>query len=219
MSQTKTIVVGNGKGGVGKSFFSLNAVIDLNDRGLPTVMIDGEKRTWPNANRLLAVDSSINTFTIETMEECIEAVEQSRNRGYNVVIDWAGELTDEVEELSRIADLWVVPFTFGEQELIQTRPTVTLLRAQQLLRNGDPEAWIFFNETRKRDASVKKYRDLLEPMGVPIAQARLRKLDEYRDFRTVLRDPALDNNGAATDFRLLMDEIVMPYFFDGAANA
>ena len=219
MANGKAIVVGNGKGGVGKSCFAANAIVDLNDRGFPTVGFDGEKNTWPLVTRLNAFDESLQVFPIETLEECLAAVRQATSGGYNVVIDWAGELTAEVEHLSRIADLWVIPFTFGEQELIQTRPTVTLLRAQQLLQDGKPDAWIFFNETRKRDASIKKYRTLLEPMGLPIAESRLRKLDEYRDFRSVLRDPSHDRNGAATDFRHLMDEIVMPCFFREAANA
>lgn len=212
------VTFGNGKGGVGKSFAAANTVVELNDRGYRTAFIDGQKDSWPTAKRLSLFDRSIHTYPVSSIKELRVAIERARALDFHVVIDWAGELTHDVAELCSLTDLFLVPFTFGEQEFLQTANTITLIRAQQLLNGGKPDAYVFLNKTRKRDASVRKYRKLLGPLGLPIAESRLRTLDEYRDNRSVMRDPTLNSNNAATDIRALLDETVMPHFMDMVAN-
>lgn len=213
------IVFGNGKGGVGKSFAALNTVVELNDRGYPTALIDGQAGNWPTSKRLTLFDKEIPTFPVGTIRELRQAISKSADAGYHVVADWAGEMTDEVSELCSLCDLVMVPFMTGEQEFIQTTDTLTLIRAHQLTRGGKPEAWVFFNKTKKRDASIKKYRQHLAPLGIPVAETRLRLLDDYRDNRSVMRNEALDDNDAATDFRRLLDETIMPHLAtEEAAN-
>ena len=217
-SKKMIIVFGNGKGGVGKSFAALNTVVELNDRGYPTALVDGQAGNWPTAKRLGLFDGEIPTFPVSDIRELRQAIKQSTDAGYHVVADWAGEMTDEVSELCSLCDLILVPFMTGEQEFIQTSDTLTLIRAYQLTRGGKPDAWVFFNKTKKRDASIEKYRQHLAPLGIPVAEARLRLLDDYRDNRSVMRDEAFNDNNAASDFRHLLDETVMPSFAQRASN-
>lgn len=202
--------LGNSKGGVGKSTIAANVVVELCDRGYPTALIDAEKNS-PTARRLLKFDPSLVVHAASSLEEINEAVELFTNRGHHVVIDSPGRTGDELTALCLASDMVLIPMQTTEQDLLQTTDVLTLVRAFQRRMGGRPAAAIVLNATRRRDIAARRFRAGLLPLGVPVAQTQLRRLDDYRFNVSVMRDAELNRQGAADDIRQLVEELILPH--------
>jgi len=202
--------LGNSKGGVGKSMIAANLVVELNDRGYPTALIDAEKNS-PTARRLLKYDASLMVNAASKLEEISDSVELFSAAGHHVIIDSPGRTGDELTALCLAADVVLIPMQTTEQDLLQTTEVLTLVRAFQRRMDGKPAAAIVLNGTRRRDIAARRFREGLLPLGVPIAKTQLRRLDDYRFHVSVMRDAELDRQGAASDIRQLIDELLLAH--------
>lgn len=204
------IAVANPKGGVGKTKLATNIAVELYDRELRPKYIDGEKY-GPNAEKLSKFDGRIPTYVAKTYDEILLAIQDNRRTADCVVLDLPG-LDDATElfELCTPADLIIIPMQTSQVDLDQTKPFLKLIKAEQLRTGGAPETSLVFTYTRKNDRTARAYRRAMAPLGIPIAMTQIRRLDQYRDYTCVMRDPLLDEVEAATDVRALIDEIIWP---------
>lgn len=203
------ITIASPKGGVGKTATAINIVVELWIRGMRPRFIDGEPH-GPNAKVVSDFEPLIPTYRATTYDELELAIEDNREQSDYVVIDLPGIKPDPLFTLCTPADLLIIPMQTSERDLRQIKPFLKLIKAQQLRTGGLPEASLIFTFTRQRDLSARSYRQALQPLGIPIAETEIRRLDDYRDNACVMRDPLLNARGAATDIRSLIDELISP---------
>lgn len=197
------------KGGVSKTNIAVNMVVELYDRGLRAKYVDAEPR-GPNAKSLSEFEPAIPTYRVTNYDELQLAIQDNAEQTDCVVIDLPRIDAAPLFKLCTICDFVIIPMQTSQRDLDQTKPFLKLIKAQQLGNGGSPEAALVFTYTRKGDRSAKAYRRAMAPLGIPIAQTQIRRLDHYKDNTCVMRDPRLDTKGAATDIRTLIDEIITP---------
>lgn len=212
------IAAANTKGGVGKSTITMNSAIELLDRGFRVSFMDGEEG-HPTGDALRRFEPKLDVWSSTQLEDIDDQIEKRRNEFDIILVDTPGKTGDAVTGLCLLADLILVPLQTSKRDLRQAAPVVRRIRQVQKVTGGRPAAQLVLNFTRKRDRSAKAYREQLIPLGIPIANTQLRRLDDYKDNDVVMRDAELNKEGAASDIRTLLDEVVVPWLdFSKAAN-
>lgn len=197
----------NTKGGVGKSMIMTNAAIELFDRGFRVSFMDGEEG-HPNGEVLSQFEPKLDVWWSTTLEEIDDEIEKRRSEFDVILVDTPGKSGDAVTALCLLADLVIVPLQTSKRDLRQAAPVIKRIRKVKKATGGRPLAYIVLNCTRKRDRAARIYREQLTPLGLPIAETQIRRLDDYKDHDVVMRDPDLNQEGAATDIRSFVDEVI-----------
>jgi len=205
----QTVGLASSKGGAGKSTLVTNLAVGVWQSGLPTALIDAELR-GPTARLLNEVVPEIATSVATNREEIAAEANKYRNEGRIVFLDAPGKTGEQMNTVCRISDLVIVPIMICERDLIQSTDALALIRSFQISQQGKPDAVILLNGTVHNDATANQFRKALEPIGVPVARKQIRFLNKYKRNTTVMLDPKLDSEKAASDVRDLIDELIVP---------
>lgn len=205
----QTFGLASSKGGAGKSTLVTNLVVGVWQSGIPTALIDAEPR-GPTARLLGEVVPEIATSVVTQREEIAREADRFRQEGRVVFLDAPGKTGEQMNTICRISDLVIVPIMICERDLIQSTDALALIRSFQISQEGRPEATILLNGTVHNDATADQFRKALEPIGISVAKKQIRFLNKYKRNTTVMLDPKLDREGAATDIREVIDELIMP---------
>ena len=217
-----TMIIGlaNSKGGVGKSTLARNLVVYLNDQGYKTALIDAEEDA-PTATLLGRFDSKIITRSATTLDSIDDAVSELSGDGYHVVLDAPGKEGDQVSTLCLLSDLVLIPLCVSEQDILQTVSVIKLVRRQQeRSRDGKPLASVVLTRTLRNDIGVPSVRKNLARLGIPVAVSEIRERVAVKRNVSVMRDQSLfENRGPASDFKELIDEVVLPHLLPTKRSA
>lgn len=205
----QTFGLATSKGGAGKSTLVTNLAVGVWQSGIPTALVDAESR-GPTARLLNEVAPEILTTVATDREQITKAVNSYRNEGRIVFLDAPGKTGEQMNTVCRISDLVIVPIMICERDLIQSTDALALIRSFQISQQGRPDAAILLNGTVHKDATADQFRKALEPIGIPVAKKQIRFLNKYKRNTTVMLDAKLDVEGAASDIRDLIDELIMP---------
>ncbi len=187
-----------------------NIMVALHDCGRKVALLDTEEGA-PTAKALSAFDTDLTVRCCTQLEEIDDAISELKREFDVTVVDTPGKTGDAITTICRIADLIIVPIQTSRRDLRQVVPVIRRIQTVQRVTGGKPQAVIVLNFTRKRDIAARAFREQLEPLGIPIADTQLRRLDTYRDADVVMRDPQLNEEGAAADIRRLVLEIIEPH--------
>ena len=186
-----------------------NTVVELLDRGFRVSFMDGEEG-MPTGNALQQIEPELDIWSSTKLEEIDNHIQKRIGQYDVIVVDTPGKAGDVVASVCLLADLLIIPLQTSKRDLRQAKPVIRKVLTVQKAMQGKPAASLVLNFTRRRDVSARIYRNELIPLGLPVAQSQIRRLDCYKDNDTVMRDPSLNSDGAATDIRSLVDELVAP---------
>lgn len=195
-----------------------NVVVELNDKNFPTALIDAEP-DFPTAKRLLRFDPQLVAVAAHKLEEIQDSTRELKAKGYNIVIDTPGNDSEQLTAVCLLSDVLIIPMQTAEQDLIQTKTVLTLVRTLQMRTGGAPLAYLVFTQTSAGDLAATQLRKDLAPLDIPIANTQIRSLKKYQRNISVMRDPKLNTAGEADDIRALLDELVMPHLKIGKGVA
>lgn len=210
------IVIGGEKGGVGKSTLAINTAAYLAG-SLSVILVDTDsQRTAVRWDELRTQYSREKHFTIvEKTVAPAPTIVQLAAKYDVVVVDVGARDYARLNDLSRIADLWIAPTRVGQGDLESTLDLAESFneahakhKAQHIplcmLVNCVPGAW---NSTEGDDA-VRSLSDAI-PTGVVLKNIiRERRVwrDAHRLGATIFEMPAKQSEKAVDEFTAVMKE-------------
>lgn len=182
------IVIGNEKGGVGKSTLAINYASRVAQEGASTIVVDTDSQASScNWYALRADSGQTATFpVVGNASNPAPAIVDLATRYDAVVVDVGARDYARMGELARIADLWIMPTRIGQPDLQSTASLASTLRTGDakhkhghvplvIVLNQLPNIWNSVEEADAREALAAALP------GVPLAATGLRDRKVWRD--------------------------------------
>lgn len=133
MSDVKVVLIGNEKGGVGKSTITRNLAVACALAGHEVALVDADGQhslsAWLQARKDAGVEPYIPCFQLKG--RCGKEIVELSKKYQTLIVDVAGRDSVELREAAIVADLWLVPTSVDPDD------TDALVTAMQIIRNTE----------------------------------------------------------------------------------
>lgn len=227
MKKTKVIVVGNRKGGVGKSRISsiMAGALSSPPFDRKVLFLDADPQQSIIGQRILdmpkhvGMSPSYHILRIEDgMTGILRITEEAKEQGYDYVfIDVPGTLDDFTRQVLFVTDLLLVPFVPDEMAL---NPTIEYLKfaleakAIKLDKGwNDLQIVGFVNMYKKRDidskqatANLAAFKEAIQIMETPLG--RYAAIKRTSTLHSLYNDDEPKNQTAVESFKKWLEELM-----------
>lgn len=213
------IVVGNEKGGVGKSTLSRAFAALIAEQGADTVLVDTDaaqaQMAWAKGRAKRGLPPIFNVIGATT--DVARTVARTAKTAGGVVVDIGAGDYESMREVAEIADVWIVPTRVGPEDLISTRNLCKALEGYSIQRrhgplglavlvNAVPGPW---NSREDVDARADLTRSgLTTPILVQSVRDRRVWRDARRANKVLGEMPIAEAQKAQEELRAVFDEVV-----------
>lgn len=215
------IIVGNEKGGTGKSSISQNLAFRLmqGSHGKPlTVQLCDTDTTSTSSqwvDRRMSLEIKPDVQLMRALKDTAPALIKAADEYAAVVVDVGARSYSQFAELARIADLWIAPVQVGVGDLDSAFSMYSALRRfdKQHKSGKVPICFVFTRvPTNGSNTEEQEARDyLLEADGsMPLLSASLKERKVWRDAqrqgRSIFEMSKRDGEKACKDFNNFVKE-------------
>lgn len=203
------IVFTNTKGGVGKSTLASHLAIWLFDAGYRVALLDTDEQQT-SAQWVSAAEPAITVVSAYEMDDIRKARSELFASHEIVVADSPGSGGDASQTITLLADFAVVPLQPSKPDVRAIKDALKIVRLAQEMSGGSrPKASLVLTFTAKADVQTRRLRSQLEQLGMPVANAEVRRLNAFRDAcdTAVTRNMTRDAKEAARDLEFLYNEL------------
>lgn len=153
---SKIIVTTHQKGGVGKSTLTFNMALALkNDVKVCIIDLDLQGSLWRSRSAL-----DIPIYSGEQMKEALKS-------DYDFIfIDTPPYLNEQLPELSKLADVIVIPTKTGIYDLLAIEDTISIIKDAK----AEKKALIVFNMVKPNTTLTNEMHEAMEQHKIPIAE-------------------------------------------------
>lgn len=182
------IVIGNEKGGVGKSALATNLAALAVHKGLDTLLLDtdpqGSATAWNRIRNEEGVEPVISSVSVQ--ENPLNELKQFAGKYQLVIVDVGANNYKTMLNAIKIADIVLVPTGPDQLELESTLNTLDNLQAMDHLhKDGRVPAVVVLNQlsTNARSKEEAALREYLAEENVHVLKAALRHRSSWRNSR------------------------------------
>lgn len=182
------IVVGNDKGGVGKSAIATNLAAIGVSKKLDVLLLDtdpqGSSTSWNRIRNEEGVEPSISVVSVP--ENPLHELKQFAGKYHLIIVDVGANSYKTMLNAVKVADLVLVPTGPDQLELESTLSTLETLRGiDNLHKDGKVPSYVVLNQlsTNSRSKEEAALREFLEEVQVPVLNSALRHRTAWRNSR------------------------------------
>ena len=214
-------VVGNEKGGTGKSSVAENLAYRLHvgskGKTLSVQLVDTDTTStstqWVDRRDHLGVEPKIDLM--RALRDPAPAIIKSSDRFDAVVVDVGARSYDQFPDLARIADLWISPLQVGQGDLDSAVSMYTALRRfDRQHKSGKVPLCFVFTRVPTSSLSMEEQdaREYLLDIApdMPLLRSSLRERKVWRDAqrigRSIFEMSKRDGDKACADFNGFLQE-------------
>jgi len=152
---SKIILTTHQKGGVGKSTLTFNMALALkNDVKVCIIDLDLQGSLWRSRSA-----SDIPVFSSEQMKEVLKS-------DYDFIfIDTPPYLNEKLPELSKLADIIIIPTKTGIYDLLAIEDTINIVNNAK----AEKKTLIVFNMVKANTSLTSEMHEAMEQYKIPIA--------------------------------------------------
>ena len=153
---SKIILTTHQKGGVGKSTLTFNMALALkNDVKVCIIDLDLQGSLWRSRSA-----SDIPVFSSEQMKEVLKS-------DYDFIfIDTPPYLNEKLPELSKLADIIIIPTKTGIYDLLAIEDTINIVKNAK----AEKKTLIVFNMVKANTSLTSEMHEAMEQYKIPIAK-------------------------------------------------
>jgi len=171
----RIIVVGNLKGGTGKSTIAVNTACALADEGHKTVIIDTDPQKsstlWSNGGLLPAAVAEFPLRDLNAAGEWIEELDILRTRYTRLIIDLPAVVSPVLASAFLVADVILIPSSTSEVDVQATKRTLRYVGQTRRERaSAPPKVLIVPSQVQKGWFNDGGVREQLEGFAEEIAK-------------------------------------------------
>ena len=224
------IVVGNEKGGVGKSMLAINVAAAIQQTGPSVALVDTDSTAttsgWAVIRRYNKIEPEITVVAAPDHPERVLIGLASQYD--NLVIDVGARDYTKLATLAKIADFWLAPTQVSQGDMDSTLKLYDAIRSFgrhhpngkvpfAVVLNRTPVAW-----NSAEEAEAREYMTQIAP-DIVICQQTLRERRSWRDVgksgHTLLELPRRDSAKAIDEFAALFQEMITLMTSAGSPSA
>lgn len=204
------IVFSNTKGGVGKSLLASHLTLWLFDRGHKVALLDTDPQQTA-ARWIQTAEPTIRVIAASEVDDIRRAKGELLQDHDVVVADSPGSGGDAAHTITLLADLVIVPLQPSKPDVRAIKDSLKFVRlAQEMSGGAKPAVGLVLTFTAKGDVQTRRLRSELLALGLPVAQAEVRRLNAFRDAcdTSVTRLRTREAQEAAKDIEALFAEVL-----------
>lgn len=184
------LLVGNQKGGVGKSTIACNIAAALANESKDVLLIDADRQSTSSlwvAERRLSHSDLPKVHSVQKYDEIDEAITDLITRYQHIIIDAAGRDSLELRSAMLVCNVLLMPFRTSHPDLAVLPNMNSLVRTSKRL-NPDMKAFAFINSAPTnsggRDDTLAK-KAIMEYPDITLLETTVH---DRRVFRDVMAD-------------------------------
>lgn len=222
-------VIGNEKGGVGKSMLAISIAAGIQKAGHSAVLVDTDSTAttsaWASIRRSRDLEPELPCVAAPDHPEAVLLGLASQYD--NLVIDVGARDYKRIGQLAKIAGFWLAPTRVSQGDMDSTMRLYSMLRQLPpsaggrvpffVVLNATPAAWNSPEETEARE-----YMNAMAP-GMEILTSTLRERRAWRDVgksgHSIYELPRRDSGKAIDEWTALFAEIMSKLNTMAAAQA
>lgn len=169
------ILVGNEKGGVGKTSLSFNLAVLRAKAGVPVLLVDSDKQA---SSAMWAAIRTEGNYLPPLI--CVQKVGKIGNdllqlaQNYEVIVDAGGHDSPELRQGIAVADKWILPVRPGQLDLFSMAKMRQLRNEVEERVGRAPKALVVLNAVHSSTSEAQEARELLsDDPNMPVAAAQL----------------------------------------------
>ncbi|MBK6616209.1 division plane positioning ATPase MipZ [Ottowia sp.] len=225
------VVIGNEKGGTGKSSIAQNLAYRLmtgsKSRKLSVQLVDTDTTStssqWVDRRAHLEIEPKVEVM--RALRDPTPAIIRSSDAYDAVVVDVGARSYDQFSQLARIADIWIAPVQVGQGDIDSAASMYTALRRfdSQHKSGKVPLCFVFTrvptSSTSVEEGDAREYLLSIAP-DMPLLKASLKERKVWRDAqrvgRSIFEMSRRDGEKACTDFNAFLGEALKYKSVEGA---
>lgn len=173
------VMVGNGKGGVGKSRVAIHLATLAVTNGVDAVLLDtdviqGSSASWSRIRNEMGINPTVPVMVLPANP--LKELENLSRKYDLIVVDIGAQNYKTMTECAAVSDLVLVPCGNDQQEMEATEIVFTHLDAiGHMHRAGKVPAHVVLTRvsTNERAKSTQELREVFEGMGIPVMKTVL----------------------------------------------
>jgi chromosome partitioning protein len=225
------IVVGNEKGGVGKSSIAENLTYKLmvgsKGRQLSVQLVDTDTTSTASqwVDRRASLDVKPDIELMRAMRDPAPSIIRASDKFDAVVVDVGARSYDHFADLARIADLWVAPVQVGVGDLDSAAAMCLALRKfDRQHKSGKVPLCFVFTRVPTNSGSTEENDSREYLLGsvpdMPLLSTSLKDRKVWRDCqrigRSIFEMSKRDSEKACMDFNAFLNEALKHKSMEGA---
>lgn len=171
----KIYLVGQEKGGVGKTTISFNLAVLRVTAGHPVLLVDVDKQASSSIWASMRTDAGHEPHLVCVRKEGKIGVDLLQlKENYNLIVDAGGADSTELRQAIAVCDKWIIPVRPGQLDLFSMAKMAQLREDVKERAGRSPETLIVLNAVAPNTNEASEARELLgDSVGMRVMQAQL----------------------------------------------
>lgn len=171
----KIYLVGQEKGGVGKTTISFNLAVLLAKAGHPVLLVDVDRQASSSIWTSMRTDAGHEPHLVCVQKEGKIGVDLLQlKQNYILIVDAGGADSVELRQAIAVCDKWIIPVRTGQLDLFSMAKMTQLLEDVKERVGRSPETLIVLNAVAPNTNEASEARELLaDNATMTVMQAQL----------------------------------------------